>query len=190
MHIALIDDDEAVLDSLRLFLTRNGIETSCFTSADLFASTLDGDQGFDCIIADVRMPGMSGLELVDFLSARSVHPTIILITGHGDVEMAVSALKKGALDFIEKPFDERRLLDSIGRAKESNPNQTPGLPEPPRSDLESCDPRTSRARVIAPEMRQAAALRQTARPSLRLGSKWSVVCRAAARALRAATSPP
>lgn len=135
MHIALIDDDEAVLDLLRLFLTRNGIETSCFTSADLFVST-DGDKDFDYIVADVRMPGMSGLELVDFLSARSVHPEIILITGHGDVEMAVTALKKGAFDFIEKPFDERRLLDSIGGGKGDGLNQTPGSPEPLRSDLE------------------------------------------------------
>jgi FixJ family two-component response regulator len=114
MYVALIDDDEAVLDSLRLYLQKNEISTSCFTTADAFLQADEGRREFDCVVADVRMPGTSGLELVSRI-ANEV-PPIILITGHGDVDMAVSAIKQGAFDFIEKPFDEARLLESIKNA--------------------------------------------------------------------------
>jgi two-component system response regulator FixJ len=114
MHVALIDDDDAVLDSLRLYLERNGITTSCFTTADAFLQARHGSQELDCVVADVRMPGTSGLDLVTRI-ANEVFP-IILITGHGDIDMAVSAIKHGAFDFIEKPFDETRLLESVKNA--------------------------------------------------------------------------
>jgi two-component system response regulator FixJ len=114
MHVALIDDDEAVLDSLRLYLGRNSITATCFATADAFLNAKHGLRQFDCIVADVRMPGISGLELARSI-ANEVVP-IILITGHGDIEMAVSAIKLGAFDFIEKPFDESRLLESIKNA--------------------------------------------------------------------------
>jgi two-component system response regulator FixJ len=116
LHVALIDDDAAVLDSLRIYLNRNGVEVSCFDSADAYlAAPLPANQ-FDCIVADVRMPGMSGLDLMKHLATMRDAAPVILITGHGDVEMAVEAIKLGAFDFIEKPFDERRLLDSVGDA--------------------------------------------------------------------------
>jgi two-component system response regulator FixJ len=116
IHVALIDDDAAVLDSLRIYLNRNGVEVSCFDSADAYlAAPLPANQ-FDCIVADVRMPGMSGLDLMKHLATMRDAAPVILITGHGDVEMAVEAIKLGAFDFIEKPFDERRLLDSVGDA--------------------------------------------------------------------------
>jgi two-component system response regulator FixJ len=114
MHVALIDDDDAVLDSLRLYLEQNGVITSCFTTADAFLQAKQGFLEFDCVVADVRMPGTSGLDLVTRI-ANEVFP-IILITGHGDIEMAVSAIKRGAFDFIEKPFDESRLLESVKNA--------------------------------------------------------------------------
>jgi FixJ family two-component response regulator len=114
MHVALIDDDDAVLDSLRLYLERNGITTSCFTTADAFLQARHGWRELDCVVADVRMPGTSGLDLVTRI-ANEVFP-IILITGHGDIDMAVSAIKHGAFDFIEKPFDETRLLESVKNA--------------------------------------------------------------------------
>jgi two-component system response regulator FixJ len=114
MHVALVDDDDAVLDSLRLYLERNGITTSCFTTADAFLQAKHGLREFDCVVADVRMPGTSGLDLVTRI-ANEVFP-IILITGHGDIDMAVSAIKRGAFDFIEKPFDEIRLLESVNKA--------------------------------------------------------------------------
>ncbi len=113
LHIAVVDDEEAVLDSLRLYFDRQGVEASCFASADAFLAGITGGQRFDCIVSDVRMPGMSGLDMVRSLKGSGVSSPVILITGHGDVDMAVAAIKVGAFDFIEKPFDEARLLDSI-----------------------------------------------------------------------------
>jgi two-component system response regulator FixJ len=115
-HIAVIDDDEAVLDSLRLYFARQDVETSCFESAQDFLAATKSGQRFDCIVSDVRMPGMSGLDLVQHLKGAGLAAPVILITGHGDVDMAVAAIKVGAFDFIEKPFDEVRLLGSIQNA--------------------------------------------------------------------------
>ena len=116
MHIALIDDDPAVLDSLALYLRRQGIAVDCFSTADGFVAHRASSPGFDCVVADVRMPGLSGLDLVRRFAAEGRATPVILITGHGDVDMAVGAIKLGAFDFIEKPFDESRLLESIRNA--------------------------------------------------------------------------
>jgi two-component system response regulator FixJ len=116
LHIAIIDDDEAVLDSLRLYFARQDVETSCFASAKEFLATTRDGQRFDCVVSDVRMPGMSGLDLVQHLKSLGLAAPVILITGHGDVDMAVAAIKVGAFDFIEKPFDESRLLASVRSA--------------------------------------------------------------------------
>jgi len=118
IHIAVIDDDEAVLDSLNLYFARQDIKTSGFASAQDFLAAIKVG-GFDCVVSDVRMPGMSGLDLVHRMKADGATAPIILITGHGDVDMAVAAIKVGAFDFIEKPFDEARLLASIRNAIES-----------------------------------------------------------------------
>lgn len=118
MRVALIDDDAAVLDSLRLYLERQDIQVTCFSDAlDFLART--NDAAYECIVADVRMPGLSGIELIGRLKERGPMPPVVLITGHGDVEMAVGAIKIGAFDFIEKPFDESRLLESIRNAATS-----------------------------------------------------------------------
>jgi two-component system response regulator FixJ len=116
MRIVLIDDDHAVLDSLRLYLERQGIAVGCFASADAFLAALPDLPAFDCVVADVRMPGLSGLDLVRKFAGEGRPTPIILITGHGDVDMAVAAIKLGAFDFIEKPFDESRLLEAIRNA--------------------------------------------------------------------------
>ena len=121
MRVALIDDDEAVLDSLKLYLEHKGLDVSCFANASVFIASEQNVGSFDCVVADVRMPGMSGLDLVRHVVAASV--PIVLITGHGDVDMAVSAIKLGAFDFIEKPFEESRLLASIQRAAERSEHQ-------------------------------------------------------------------
>ena len=118
IHVALVDDDAAVRDSLQLFLTRRHLKVTCFETAEQFLKARDGYESFDCIVTDVRMPGMSGLDLVNYLIDRGWIRPIIVITGHGDVGMAVSAVKAGAFDFIEKPFDETRLLASIRDAVE------------------------------------------------------------------------
>jgi two-component system, LuxR family, response regulator FixJ len=119
IRLALIDDDDAVLDALRHYFARRPIVTSCFTTADEFLEALKPQQQFDCIVSDVRMPGMSGLELMRHISQRSYALPVILITGHGDVDMAVAAMKEGPFDFIEKPFDETRLLTSVEEATET-----------------------------------------------------------------------
>ena len=116
IDLALIDDDEAVLDALLHYLTRQSVKTSCFNAAKSFLTTLNHGTRFDCVVSDVRMPGMSGLDLMRHLNERACAQPVILITGHGDVDMAVTAIKHGAFDFIEKPFDEARLLASIRRA--------------------------------------------------------------------------
>ena len=118
IRLALIDDDDAVLDALRHFFSRQTIVTSCFRTADEFFESLELLRQFDCIVSDVRMPSMSGLELMHHFNQRSYSPPVILITGHGDVDMAVTAMKEGAFDFIEKPFDEARLLASVEEVAE------------------------------------------------------------------------
>ncbi len=116
IQIALVDDDAAVLDSLQLYFVRHGVVTSCFASAEAFLPALDGDAQPECIVSDIRMPGMSGLDLLNRLTERRCIAPLILITAVADIEMAVSAIKNGAFDFIEKPFDESRLLASIQTA--------------------------------------------------------------------------
>jgi two-component system response regulator FixJ len=114
--VALIDDDEAILDSVQLYLRRRGFSVSCFRAASLFLGSLDSGTEFDCVVTDVRMPGMSGLALQQALAQRACLLPVIIITGHGDIDMAVSAIKTGAFDFIEKPIDDRRLATSISEA--------------------------------------------------------------------------
>jgi len=115
MHVALIDDDPAVLDSLTLYLERQAVAVTCFATAEDFIATRPG-LPFDCVIADVRMPGLSGVDLMRRFAEEGRITPIVLITGHGDIDMAVAAIKLGAFDFIEKPFDESRLLESIRNA--------------------------------------------------------------------------
>ncbi|MGA0583155.1 MAG: response regulator transcription factor [Castellaniella sp.] len=106
--IYIVDDDEAVRDSLRWLLEANGYAVRSFAGAEEFLAAYDPEQ-VGVLIADIRMPGMSGLELQEALIARKAPLPIVFITGHGDVPMAVSTMKKGAVDFLEKPFNEADL---------------------------------------------------------------------------------
>ncbi len=106
--IYIVDDDEAVRDSLRWLLEANGYAVRSFAGAEEFLAAYDPEQ-IGVLIADIRMPGMSGLELQETLIARKAPLPIVFITGHGDVPMAVSTMKKGAVDFLEKPFNEADL---------------------------------------------------------------------------------
>jgi two-component system response regulator FixJ len=116
IRIALVDDDEPVLDSLRLYFATTGHDVACFGDASSLLKALTSGLKLDCVVSDIRMPGLSGLDLQSELSNRNNPIPVILITGHGDIEMAVAAIKAGAHDFIEKPFDEQRLLASIEAA--------------------------------------------------------------------------
>ncbi|WP_374624071.1 response regulator transcription factor [Pandoraea sp.] len=112
--VFVVDDDEAVRDSLRWLLEANGYHVRGFASAEEFLSHYNGHQ-LGCLILDVRMPGMSGLELQEKLVENKFNIPIIFVTGHGDVPMAVDTMKKGAMDFIEKPFDEAELRSQVER---------------------------------------------------------------------------
>lgn len=115
--IFIVDDDEAVRDSLRWLLEANGYRVKSYGGAEEFLQAYDPEQ-VGVLIVDVRMPGMSGLELQEALIARQAPLPIVFITGHGDVPMAVSTMKKGAVDFLEKPFNESDLRDIVARMLE------------------------------------------------------------------------
>jgi two-component system response regulator TtrR len=112
--VYVVDDDEAVRDSLRWLLEANRYQVACFATAEEFLASYDQSR-LACLILDVRMPGMSGLELQEQLIARHANLPILFISGHGDVPMAVTTMKKGAADFIEKPFNEAELRASVER---------------------------------------------------------------------------
>ena len=115
--IHVIDDDAAMRDSLAFLLDVNGFRTEVFESSNDFLSKAGNPPA--CIVSDIRMPGMSGVELVRKLKSDGVACPVILITGHGDVALAVEAMKAGAVDFIEKPFDDAVLLGAIRSALEA-----------------------------------------------------------------------
>lgn len=111
----VIDDDRTFLDALVRSLRGAGLRVMSFSAAEPFLDAYrPAQQG--CLLADIRLPQMSGLELQEALAERGVAIPIVFITGHGDVAMAVTALKRGAVDFLEKPFAEQALLDSVERA--------------------------------------------------------------------------
>jgi two-component system response regulator FixJ len=166
VHIAVIDDDEAVLDSLRLYFARQNIETSCFESATDFLAAIASGQRFDCIVSDVRMPGMSGLNLVHRLKQDGLTAPVILITGHGDVDMAVAAIKVGAFDFIEKPFDEARLLASIRNAIEKN--------QQPEIDATELEKLRSRFNSLSARQRQVMELAVAGLSNKEIGSQLKI----------------
>jgi FixJ family two-component response regulator len=112
--VYVVDDDEAVRDSLQWLLEGKDYRVRCFDSAETFLSRYDSRE-VACLIVDIRMGGMTGLELQDRLVERKSPLPIVFITGHGDVPMAVDTMKKGAMDFIQKPFDETALVTLVER---------------------------------------------------------------------------
>lgn len=113
--VYVVDDDDAMRDSLAFLIGSVGYACSCHPSAeDFLACHHPGRPG--CLVADIRMPGMSGLDLQRALNERGATLSIIFVTGHGDIPMAVRALRAGAIDFLEKPFNDQVLLDRIGEA--------------------------------------------------------------------------
>ena len=110
--IHVVDDDEALRDSMTWMLEGNNYKVATYESAEAFLRVISPAMA-GCVVLDVRMPGMNGLELFEELGRRRCTLPVVFITGHGDVPMAVSALKKGAVDFIEKPFSEADMLRLI-----------------------------------------------------------------------------
>ena len=115
--VFVVDDDEGVRNSLRFLLKSVGLTTRALASATEFLDTYKPNQP-GCLVLDVRMPGMSGLELQQQLNLRGATIPVIFITGHGDVPMAVEAMQHGAFDFLQKPFRDQELIDRIQRALE------------------------------------------------------------------------
>ncbi len=115
LTVHVVDDDAAIRDALRLLLKSSGMRVETHASAEQFLGACRPPVS-GCLLVDVRMPGMSGLELQEALAARGIRLPVIVITGHGDVAMAVRAMKAGAVDFIEKPFDNAALLECLRNA--------------------------------------------------------------------------
>lgn len=115
--VYIIDDDEAVRDSIKELVESVNLDAEVFDSAISFLDSFSGDNA-GCLVLDIRMSRMSGLVLQERLNEMGATLPIIFITGHGDVDMAVDALKSGAVDFIQKPYHEQSLLDSINDALE------------------------------------------------------------------------
>jgi two-component system response regulator FixJ len=141
--IFVVDDDQPVRDSLRWLLEslRHKVET--YASAAEFLKHYDSARS-GCLVLDVRMPEVSGLQLQEILAARRIQLPVIMITGHGDVSMAVRAMKAGALDFIEKPFNDQLLLECIQRGLQANARQR-------RRDMEQQTVQTRLASLTARE---------------------------------------
>lgn len=117
--VYVVDDDEAVRDAVGLLLRSVGLQCGLYASAMEFLDAYDGSR-HSCLVADIRMPGLSGLELQQRLNEQHAGVPIVFITGHGDVPMAVTAMKSGATDFIQKPFRDQDLLDRIHKALEQD----------------------------------------------------------------------
>ena len=120
--VFVVDDDREVRDALQLLMESVGLVVETHGSAQAYLDQFEPGRA-GCLVVDVRMPGMSGMDLQARLAAERLHPPIIVITGHGDVPMAVRAVQAGAVDFIEKPFNDQALLDSVHRAIEQDAEQ-------------------------------------------------------------------
>jgi FixJ family two-component response regulator len=120
--VFIVDDDKEVRDALELLMQSIGLNAETYDSAQAYLDAFDAEKP-GTLVLDVRMKGMSGLALQSHLSSFPLHPPIIIITGHGDVSMAVQAVQAGALDFLEKPFNEQTLLESIYRGIEKDAEQ-------------------------------------------------------------------
>ena len=120
--VCIVDDDRVVLSALRFLLTAEGYAVRAHESARIFLDTIERDD-CGCLVTDVRMPGMSGLDLLAELRERQVSMPVIVITAHGDVPLAIAAMKRGADNFLEKPFDSDALLDSVRAALTREENE-------------------------------------------------------------------
>lgn len=140
--VFIVDDDDAVRSSLRLLLKSVGLQATAFPAARDYLAAWDPEQP-GCLVLDVRMPGMSGLELQEELNRRGAIVPVIFITGHGDIPMAVEAMQHGAFDFLQKPFRDQDLIDRIQKATERDAANRSQLREKEqiRARLDSLTPR-------------------------------------------------
>ncbi|MDX1606295.1 MAG: response regulator transcription factor [Candidatus Competibacterales bacterium] len=126
--VFIVDDDEAVRDATGLLLRSVGLPVATYATGQAFLDRIRPEQP-GCVVLDVRMPSMSGLELLQRMKERHLPLPVIMLTGHGDVPMAVEAMKLGALDFMQKPFRDQELLDCIQKALQLDARQRRDLAE-------------------------------------------------------------
>lgn len=154
--VFIVDDDDAVRNSLRLLLKSVGLAATALATAQEFLTKYDPQQP-GCLILDVRMPGMSGLELQQQLNVRGATIPVIFITGHGDIPMAVDAMQQGAFDFLQKPFRDQDLIDRIQRALAKDKTT--------RAELEERSRLRERLESLTPREREVLALVTSGKPN-------------------------
>lgn len=147
--VFIVDDDDAVRSSLRLLLKSVGLPAVAYASATDFLTAWHPDQA-GCLVLDVRMPGMSGIELQHELNRRGAIIPVIFISGHGDIPMAVEAIQHGAFDFLQKPFRDQELIDRVQRALATDAEN--------RGDLAKRDAIRDRFESLTPREREVLAL--------------------------------
>jgi FixJ family two-component response regulator len=154
--VYVVDDDEAVRDALRMLFRTAGLDVQTFRSAAEFLERArPGDNS--CLVLDIRMPGMTGAILQEKLIQKNVRTPVIFITGHGDIPMAVEAIKKGAFDFVEKPFDDERLLRQVLSAMDAAADPRGGIPDGARERLSGL---SSREREVLERVLEGKSSRQ------------------------------
>jgi two-component system response regulator FixJ len=150
-HIFIVDDDAGIRDAIRMLSEAAGLRARTFPSAESFLADPVPKRG--CVIADVRMPGMNGLELQEEIGRRHPQLPVIIITGHADIPLAVHAMKAGAVDFLEKPFDGARLMESVRRALELG-SKTRSRKEENRTARRLLDHLSQRERMVLDKLVQ------------------------------------
>jgi RNA polymerase sigma factor (sigma-70 family) len=131
--VYLVDDDPGVRDSLSLLLSLKGVSTQLFATAESFIETYQSDWA-GCVLTDLRMPGMTGLELQASLRERQIEVPVVVLTAHGDAATARAALKNGAFDFLEKPIDDGTLLEVLQKAMRADRERRQAIASRTRAD--------------------------------------------------------
>jgi FixJ family two-component response regulator len=164
--VHVVDDDDAVRKSLQMLFKTIDIDATAYESGDVFLEQFD-DSVEGCILLDIRMPGMSGLEVQKQLHDRGNTMPIIFITGHGDVPMAVEAMQSGAFDFIQKPFRDQDLMDRVSQALSQSEQQREAS-EQKVEVAQRYESLTPREKEVMAEKMQARSLADLVRMSIQI----------------------